>query len=270
MLWTKQRTSKADPQQPDRSRGTQIKTKESLFRKELWVCPFFQIDWNWIRYKDVCRVFMGVSQATDMDWKALKLSRQKELWPPAFLGQEADWGICSTANIKHFCRMSLLRRWEGRTDVSKTEPKHQRGYFQGKQDLTKSQALPERESCQHLPCVISDLLRTRDCFVLFLFSSPRPSFRQSSVGPLSMVVLSPHCVWGEGGRIHRLFSFQVSKPWTVSRQWAMYLFSTLFSGASHGCLEIGHSSDISITEINQCHKSGLFSPEELVVSWELV
>ena len=92
--------------------------------------------------------------------------------------------------------MSLLRRWEGRTDVSKTEPKHQRGYFQGKQHLTKSQALPERESCQHLPCVISDLLRTRDCFVLFLFSSPRPSFRQSSVGPLSMVVLSPHCVFG--------------------------------------------------------------------------
>ena len=196
MLWTKQRTSKADPQQPDRSRGTQIKTKESLFRKELWVCPFFQMDWNWIRYKDVCRVFMGVSQATDMDWKALKLSRQKELWPPAFLGQEADWGICSTANIKHFCRMSLLRRWEGRTDVSKTEPKHQRGYFQGKQHLTKSQALPERESCQHLPCMISDLLRTRDCFVLFLFSSPHPSFRQSSVGPLSMVVLSPHCVFG--------------------------------------------------------------------------
>jgi len=47
----------------------------------------------------------------------------------------------------------------------------------------------------------------------------------------------------------------------------MHLFSTLFSVASHGCLEISNGSNISITEITRCYKSGLFSPEELVVKY---
>ena len=111
--------------------------------------------------------------------------------------------------MKHFCRMSLLRWWEGRTDVSKTEFKQQRGHFQDKQDLTKAQAFPERESCQHLPCTISDFLRNRDCFVLFLFSSPHHPLSGSLQSGLCSWLLCLLTVCLGGGR-QNTSSFQLS------------------------------------------------------------
>ena len=230
---------------------------------------------------------MGVSQAqgpqtwTERHWNCQNTKRA--LGSQLSLSRKrTKESVCSAANMNCFCRISRLRWQLRRTDSSKTESKNHGGHFHGKQDPIKAHALLERESCQHLPCRITEFLRTRVCFVFFLFSFfffPLSSNLQLGL-LLWLFCLIIVCL-GCGGEISCLFSSQVSRPWTVSRQQGthIFLFSTSSSGTSYGCLEIGSAGtsygcleigrggSIHIKEFNWCYKSGLFSPRELVVKY---